>query len=133
MQYSMPGQAGRGLRDSVSCQRALYGQEQLRLDVLVEIVESSYCLLRKRSARIESSAVTIRCTVADDDLGTLAVKVLDDLFGRGKFGDVALNLDHARDRRHRLQVHGDNLGRLGAIRPTKYIHFLSEATGHGLT
>ena len=51
-----------------------------------------------------------RVGVEDHQVGALAREVGDDLLGRLHLGDVALQLHHALERRHGLQVHGHDLG-----------------------
>ena len=69
------------------------GQQQLGLDVLVDVVEAGH----------------VRSSVTHHEVSGLSGELGHDLVGGGELGDVALELCHARQRGHRLQVHGNNL------------------------
>lgn len=63
-------------------------QQQLRLHKLVDVVHAGH----------------VGCTVAHHQLGFASVKMSDDLRRCRLFGNVAHNLHHAFQRRHRLQI-----------------------------
>lgn len=64
------------------------------------------------SGQLHGQARTVGGAVGDHQVGLLAVEVGDDLARGDGAGDVALDLRHALDRRHRLQVHRHYLWRI---------------------
>jgi len=62
--------------------RGTHCEKELRLDELVEVVQ----------------ARDVWCAVAHDEVGAAALEVRDDLLGRARLGDVALDLDDAGQR-----------------------------------
>ena len=68
-------------------------QQELGLDVLVNIVESSH----------------VRSAVTDHEVSLATCEVLHDLVGGGELGYVPLQLHHAREGCHRLEIHGNYL------------------------
>lgn len=71
-----------------------YCQQELRLDKLVEVVQTGH----------------VGRAVADDEVRSPPLEVRDDLFRRTRLGDVALDLDHARYRCLRADVRGSASG-----------------------
>ena len=69
------------------------GQQQLGLDVLVDVVKAGH----------------VRSSVTHHEVSGLSGELGHDLVGCGELGDVALELCHARQRGHRLQVHRHDL------------------------
>ena len=68
-------------------------QQELGLDVLVNVVESSH----------------IWSAVTDHEVSLASSEVLHDLVGCGELGDVPLELYYARERGHGLEIHGNYL------------------------
>ena len=56
---------------------------------------------------VRRKVLTVRCPVTNNEVCVAAFKVRNDLLRNGVAGDVALQLRHAFDGRHRLQVHGN--------------------------
>lgn len=75
-----------------------HSEQKLSLHELVEVVQSSHypVMSQARSREEMRPTITIRSTIADDQVGQVALEVLDNLLGGASLGDVSFDLDHTR-------------------------------------